>query len=154
MQAEVLAGNKSFLSALLRISSTCLLSCLLPVRPRHPQEEVTSFPEVCGQNPRAPAERKKRGALESPSVQRSAFPEVTLVRRGSFPVLIQFAREGIPKACRGLWLREFFFFFFFHVQKRQGRWCTFFDPLPPSNSQTPRVPEPPAPGKSTVSFSD
>lgn len=136
MQAEVLAGNKSFLSALLRISSTCLLSCLLPVRPRHPQEEVTSFPEVCGQNPRAPAERKKRGALESPSVQRSAFPEVTLVRRGSFPVLIQFAREGIPKACRGLWLREFFFFFFM-CRNDKDVGARFSIPSPPATRKLP-----------------
>ena len=142
MQAEVLAGNKSFLSALLRISSTCLLSCLLPVRPRHPQEEVTSFPEVCGQNPRAPAERKKRGALESPSVQRSAFPEVTLVRRGSFPVLIQFAREGIPKACRGLWIWEFFFFFFFSCAETTRTLVHVFRSPPPqqlANSQSPRT---------------
>lgn len=152
MQAEVLAGNTSFLSALLHISPTCLLSGLLLVCPRRPQEEFTSFPEGCGQNPRAPAGRKKRGALERPSVQRSAFPEVTLVGRGSFHVLIQFAREGIPKACRRLWLREFFFF---HMQKRQGRWCTFFDPLPPS-PETRKLPEPqnlPRQEKA-VSFSD
>ena len=125
----------------------------LPLRPCRPQEDVTSFPEVCGKNPKLQLGEKKRGALERPSVQRSAFSEVTLVGRGSFHVLTQFAREGIPKACSGLWLRDFFFFF--NVQK-QGCWSTFFGPLPlsPSNSQTPGAPEPPTPGKSRLSFSD
>ena len=149
MQAEVLAGNTSFLSALLHISPTCLLSGLLLVCARRPQEEFTSFPEGCGQNPRAPAGRKKRGALERPSVQRSAFPEVTLVGRGSFHVLIQFAREGIPKACRRLWLREFFFFSYAETTRTLVH-VFRSPPSTPSNSKTPRAPEPPAPGKSSV----
>lgn len=118
-----------------------------------PPGRCHQFPRGVRQEPQAPAGRKKRGALERPSVQRSAFSEVTLVGRGSFHVLTQFAREGIPKAWSGLWLREFFFF---NVQKRQGCWSTFFGPLPftPRNSQTPGAPEPPTPGKSRLSFSD
>lgn len=140
MQAEVLAGNTSFLSALLHISPTCLLSGLLLVCPRRPQEEFTSFPEGCGQNPRAPAGRKKRGALERPSVQRSAFPEVTLVGRGSFHVLIQFAREGIPKACRRLWLREFFFFICRNDKDVGARFSIpSLHPQQLENSQSPRT---------------
>lgn len=104
-----------------------------------PQEDVTSFPEVCGKNPRAPAGRKKRGALEHPSVQRSAFSEVTLVGRGSFHVLTQFAREGIPKACSGLWLREFFFFFFLMCRndKDVGVRFSIPSPSPPATRKLP-----------------
>lgn len=53
---------------------------------------------------------KKLFALGPPPVQRPRSPRVPAARKlagreGEVPVFIQFAEEGIPKACRGLWLR-------------------------------------------------
>lgn len=138
-------GRKhKFLSALLHISPTCLLSGLL-LATTPPLGKFTSFPEGCGQNPELQL-GKKQGALERPSVQRFAFPEVTLVGR-ELSCLDSVCAEGIPRPVVELWLREFF-----SCAETSGRWCTFFrsPPSTPSNSKTPRAPEPPAPGKSSV----
>lgn len=109
MQAEVLAGNESFRSALFlsnHLSPTSLFSSLLTP----PQKDVTNFKEVSRQNPENSSWEKASCTRASINAtlcvprgsRRHASP---LVVRGRFQVLIQFAREGIPKACRGLWLR-------------------------------------------------
>ena len=112
MQAEVLAGNESFRSALFlsnHLAPTSLFSSLLPL-PTPPQEDVTNFKEVSRQNPENSSWEKASCTRASINAtlcvprgsRRHASP---LVVRGRFQVLIQFAREGIPKACRGLRLR-------------------------------------------------
>ena len=116
-----------------------------------PPGRCHQFPRGVRQEPQAPAGRKKRGALERPSVQRSAFSEVTLVGRGSFHVLTQFAREGIPKAWSGLWLREFFFLMC-RNDKDVGVRFSVPSPSPPATRKLPEPQSPPRQEKADCPF--